>query len=513
MEQEKKNLGDILIVGGVTVGSRVTGLVRDVLIYSMLGASRECSAFIFAFTLPNLFRRLLGEGALTSALIPVLSGELEKKGDTAFFGLMGKVFSRVLVLLFFLALLGCGVLLALNTFLQMEPRWHLGFRYGAILFPYLFFICLSAVCGGALNSLGRFGTVALTPVMLNLSMIFALGILGFFFGETLGEKVMWLCCGVLLGGVLQLALPARALARHGWRPTLDFNDSPELRRIWGLFVPGLIGASVLQFNLLVSRGLAFSIDDTAVSVLFLASRLVELPLGIFSMAVITVVFPQVARQSARGDEQGFRETFSSGLRLILMLTVPAATGLVILAEPILNLLFGWGLFDAADVERTVPVLCISALGLPFYSLVSLYTRGFHARQDMGTPLKASCQGVVLNLVLSVVLMFNFGIKGLAAAGVVSSVWHCIYLRLMFRKEMPKILNTLAKILVASAAMGFLCFLLWGWIQVQLGDGKLGSLLTVAGVIPLGVFAYLVMLWMLKLEDLKGLLRLLQRKSL
>ena len=181
-ETQKKNFTDILIVGGTTVGSRVAGLVRDMLVYSLLGMSMYSSAFLFAFTLPNLFRRLLGEGALTSALIPVLSDELENRGRSAFYALLNKVASRVILVLLVLTLLGCGTLLALDAFLRLEERWHMAFRFGALLFPYVFLVCLSAVCGGALNNLGRFGIVAMTPILLNFCMIGALGVAGFWLG-------------------------------------------------------------------------------------------------------------------------------------------------------------------------------------------------------------------------------------------------------------------------------------------------------------------------------------------
>ena len=184
--EPRKNIADILIVGGSTVGSRVAGLVRDMLIYSLLGMSVYNSAFLFAFTLPNLFRRLLGEGALTSAFIPVLSSELENKGSSAFFSLINKVASRVLLVLVALTLAGCGVLLGMDALIELEARWHLAFKLGALLFPYAFLVCLSAVCGGALNNLGRFGTVAMTPIVLNICMITSLGIGG---ASVFGRKL------------------------------------------------------------------------------------------------------------------------------------------------------------------------------------------------------------------------------------------------------------------------------------------------------------------------------------
>ena len=518
--EPRKNIADILIVGGTTVGSRVAGLCRDMLIYFLLGMSMYNSAFLFAFTLPNLFRRLLGEGALTSALIPVLSAELENKGRSAFFALINKVASRVLLVLVALTFVGCSVLLSMDAFLELDPRWHLAFKLGALLFPYAFLVCLSAVCGGALNNLGRFGTVAMTPIVLNICMITSLGFAGFWLGLDKLGTVLWLCGGVLVGGFLQFAMPARALFKEGWRPILDFQGSPELRRTWELFLPGVVGASVLQFNLLVSRLLAFAVEQGGMAVLFLASRLVELPLGIFSIAVITVIFPQISKFHTQGDVAGFRDSFGRGLRYILILTLPATVGLFVLAEPILNLLFGWGLAKGEGIARTVPVLQVSVLGMPFFSAVALYTRGYHAQQDMKTPLNSSYQAVVVNLVLSVVLgmVFQLGILGLALAGVLASAWQCLYLWSRSGIPLPGVGATLIKVLVSTAFMGMTCWLAWlgvsRWLNLTLVDWldpeKLNSLIAVVGIIPAGVFIYGSCLWLLQLEDLQAVKNLLFR---
>ncbi|MBT4223707.1 MAG: murein biosynthesis integral membrane protein MurJ [Opitutae bacterium] len=518
--EPRKNIADILIVGGSTVGSRVAGLVRDMLIYSLLGMSVYNSAFLFAFTLPNLFRRLLGEGALTSAFIPVLSSELENKGSSAFFSLINKVASRVLLVLVALTLAGCGVLLGMDALIELEARWHLAFKLGALLFPYAFLVCLSAVCGGALNNLGRFGTVAMTPIVLNICMITSLGIGGFWLGLDKLGTVLWLCGGVLVGGFLQFALPARALYRQGWRPMLDLRGSPELRRTWELFVPGVIGASVLQFNLLVSRLLAFAVEQGGMAVLFLASRLVELPLGIFSIAVITVIFPQISKFYAQGDVTGFHQSFGRGLRYILILTLPATAGLFVLAEPILNLLFGWGLAKGDGIARTVPILQVSVLGMPFFSAVALYTRGYHARQDMKTPLHSSYQAVIVNLVLSVLLglILQLGILGLALAGVLASAWQCLYLWSRSGIPLPGVGATLIKVLVSTTIMGTACWFAWfgvsHWLNLTLIDWlpseKVNSLIAVVGIIPAGVFIYGSCLWLLQLEDLQAVKNLLFR---
>ena len=488
------------------------------LMFGILGRSIYCSAFLYAFTLPNLFRRLLGEGALTSALIPVLARELDENGKPGFYDILNKVLSRVAVVLLLSVLIGCIGMWMARGYFPEEGKWDLLLKYGVFLFPYLLMICLSAVIGGALNSLGKFGAVALTPLALNICMIFSMAVLAHFLGDTMDEKVQWLCAGVLFGGFLQFAMPAFALWKSGWKPKLDYRDSPEIQRAWNLFVPGVAGASVLQVNLLVSRTLAFTLEDSAVALLFLASRLVELPLGIFTIAVTTVIFPQIAKLQVQKEHDRFHTTFQKGLLWILVLTIPAAVGLGVLAEPILDFLFNWGLFDDSAVQDTVPILQISAIGLPFYSAVAMYTRGFHAQEDMQRPLKGSVHVLVANLALSLLLMQLYGVYGLAAAGVLASLYQCIYLHRFFGAGKATVLNAdLARVIISSALMGVACHFLWKFEMQYLGTGKQSSFLYIANLIPVGIGTYLVSLWICRFSDFdvitrKFILKLFAKRS-
>jgi putative peptidoglycan lipid II flippase len=515
---KSRNVLNVLIVGSSTVSSRVAGLFRDMLMFGILGRSVYCSAFLYAFTLPNLFRRLLGEGALTSALIPVMARELDEKGKPGFYSLLNKVLSRVAVVLFVSVAVGCAGMWLARGYFPDGGKWDLLLKYGTFLFPFLVMICLSAVIGGALNSLGKFGAVALTPLALNLCMIFSMAVLANFLGDNLDEKVQWLCAGVLAGGLLQFAMPAWALWKSGWKPVADFQDSPEIQCAWKLFVPGVAGASVLQVNLLVSRTLSFSLEDSAVALLFLASRLVELPLGIFTIAVTTVIFPQIAKLQVQKEHDRFHSTFQKGLLWILVLTIPAAVGLGVLAGPILDFLFNWGLFDDSAVQDTIPILQISAAGLPFYSAVAMYTRGFHAQQDMHRPLRGSVHVLIANLALSLLLMKFYGVYGLAVAGVLSSVYQCVYLHHFFHPGKSSILNAdLAKVVVSAALMGLVCHALWKFESQYLGSGKQASFLYILNLIPVGIGSYLAFLWLSRFSEFdviarKFLLKIFARRS-
>ena len=249
-------------------------------------------------------------------------------------------------------------------------------------------------------------------MLLNLAMIGALAA-GMWLNEGQAQIVYWLCGGVLVGGLLQLLLPAWDLAR------LEQRASTEMRELWRLFLPGLMGAAILQVNILVSRLLAYSLDESAVSVLYLASRLMELPLGIFTVAVATVFFPLLARSVSEDDDHGFASALTQGMRLVVGISLPAGVGLFILGQPILELLFRWGAFSPQNVTQTIPLIAIYGVGLPFYSAATFATRGLHACKDMKTPVRVAGLCLFVNLISGLVLMQFYGACGLAVGNVLA----------------------------------------------------------------------------------------------
>ncbi|MFT6235146.1 MAG: putative peptidoglycan lipid II flippase, partial [Lentimonas sp.] len=332
-----KNLKNIVVVSLSTIGSRVLGLVRDILIFAALGASAWNDAFILAFTVPNLFRRLLGEGALTSAMVPIFSDVLHRAGRSEAFAFFNQVLLRLLIILSAIVVSGMVLFGSLARSGMLSDRWALGAELAVVLLPYMIFICLAAIVSAGLNLLGRFAIAASTPIVLNLAMITALGA-GIWLSQDQAQMVYWLCAGVLFGGLLQLLMPAWDLARQGWRPRMESRGpTAEMSELWRLFLPGLMGAAILQVNILVSRLLAYSLDESAVSVLYLASRLMELPLGIFTVAVATVFFPLLARAVSDKDDHAFAGALNQGMRLVVGISLPAGIGLVVLGGPILEL--------------------------------------------------------------------------------------------------------------------------------------------------------------------------------
>ncbi len=509
-KKEKKTIFQILLVSSNTLLSRVLGLSRDMLFYAVFGVSAYADAFIIAFTIPNLFRRLLGEGALTSALIPVLSDELEEKGKQEAFRLLNAALTRTFLALLAIITFACVILMILYSFHIGPDRWALGEKFSIMLMPYMLLICLAALIGASLNTLHRFTAASLGPVWLNLSMLFSLGVLGYYFGEGIHEKTIFLCCGVLFGGFLQMTIPAYFLFKQGWKPAFTLAKSDALNKIWLLFLPGVTGAAVLQINVFISRGLAFYLDESTVSILFLANRLTELPLGLFSIAVMTVIFPVLARKVSQNDTKGFAVAYEKGIFLILLITIPASVGLYILGEKILLLLFQQGAFTVTNVNATVSVLKIYAIGLPFYSLAGFSTKGFHALKDMKSPVKISCFVVLLNIALSLILMKPLGMNGLALANVIAAVIQSGWLLYKLHQKLQLSHGGLplfetARMIIASGAMATSVILLSPACMQFLEEycqGKMQLGLTIGTTIAIAVFVYFFVLKLLGSQFIK-----------
>ena len=505
MAQNLKNIG---VVSLFTVGSRVLGLLRDILIFASLGAGIWNSAFIMAFTLPNLFRRLLGEGALTSALVPVLTGVIEKDGSGAAFRFFNQIFLRLCLIL--LVTVGSGIagLWTLKQVGCFSEQWRLGAELSMVLLPYMIFICVAAIFSAALQCLGRFTVAASAPILLNLAMIAAL-VAAFFQDSNERSTVYLLCAGVLFGGFLQIALTGSDFIRQGWRPGFPRGSSEALTRLWQLFLPGLLGAAILQVNILVSRLLAFSLDESAVSVLYLASRLMELPLGVFTIAVVTVYFPLLSRMIAEKNLDGFRATFHEGVQLIFAITIPAGIGLAVLAGPILSFLFQWGAFEVRDVAATLPLLVIYGLGLPLYSIATFATRGLHANQDMVTPVRIAAYCLTVNFIVGFVLMQIFGAAGLALGNVISALVQAVLLwsaisRYDTRFCQSGLISSLLKVCLAGGVMGVVCWAGYGVIFSSIASGKSRDALALFILIPLGALLYFATLNLLRYEPMESL---------
>jgi putative peptidoglycan lipid II flippase len=520
-----KSLKNIGIVATATVVSRVLGLVREMVIAAVFGLQSGLgSAYVSAFTLPNLFRRLLGEGALTGAFVPTLSHEVEKNSRDAAFGLVSKVSSwlacvtvtLVIVAMLFFSQAGywAGVAQRWGMSAGTADRLELAAYLAVILFPYMVFVCLAAVFSAACQVLGRFTEPALSPVWLNLAILSALG-LGAWWAWDAPGRMNLLCVGVLVGGFLQMAVPAGVLWKEGWRPVFDLRADARVKEIVRLMTPTVIGSAIYLVNISISRFIGLSLNDSAAQALNLATRVMELPIGVFTAAIATVVFPLIARHAARGDWILLGRDYHKGLRLVLVFNVPAAIGLALLSEPIVRLLFQRGAFHGSDTRLMTPILAVYALGLPFLSFTSLALRGFYSLKDTATPVRAAVLSFVVNVVLSIVLMHWFSTVGLALASNVAVVVQAWYLhtRLVRKRDgfgLTSQLPNLGKILVATIVMAGVLVGAGRLIGMPAWSQKIRDLTVVLGLIPVAGLTYAGLLWLLRIEGREELEQLVAR---
>jgi putative peptidoglycan lipid II flippase len=394
-------------VGAATITSRILGFVRDIVLARYFGASGATDAFFLAFKIPNFMRRLFAEGSFSLAFVPVLS-EVRAGGDPrALKDLVDHVAGTLAGIL--LALTAIGVLAAPAVTALFAPGWALEGRDEfwlsasmlRITFPYILLISLTALAGGILNTFDRFLVPALTPVLLNLSLIAAAVLLS----GRMAVPVIALAWGVLAAGVLQLVVQVPALVRLGLlpRPRWGWRHS-GVRKILKLMIPTLIGSSVAQVNLLLDTVIATFLVAGSVSWLYYSDRLLEFPLGVFGVALSTVILPNLSRKFALQNPQGFSATLDWALRLAVIITLPAAVGLMALAAPILVTLFHYEAFQLEDVRMSALSLAAYAAGLPAFIAVKVLAPGFYARQDTRTPVRIAIAAMIANMVLNLLFV-------------------------------------------------------------------------------------------------------------
>lgn len=422
MADTSRTMASARLISVYTLLSRVLGLVRDVLCFQAFGAA-GLSAFLWAWTLPNLFRRILGEGAFGSAFIPIFTRHLESDEPERAWRLAGRalgLLTAVLVSLTALAEVGLWLL---------PPEWVAGFfgdeasarsalELVGWLLPYLVFICLVGFLQGILNARGHFAMPALAPVVLNL---FWIG--GFFaarqaFASNAGHQLRFLAVSLLAGGVAQLALQLPALRRVSGgrlRLQLAWRDA-DLSLLWRQTAPVILGLSAVQINLVVDRAIAQAVvGPSASSLLFLGNRLAMLPLALIGVALGTAIYPSLSRLHTRTDTAALRATLSRALRIALGLALPAAIGLALLARPITELFFQYRQFDERDATGTAACIAAYALGIPFTCLITILMRVFFAQGQAQKAMRIAVVLIAVNAALTITLVFPLGAAGSAVA--------------------------------------------------------------------------------------------------
>ena len=431
----KGPLRHVFTVGSLTAFSRVLGLVREMLQSRLIGAGVEQSAFVLAFAIPNMARKLFGEGALTAAFVPVFRGLVERGETEAARRLARAVMTMVMLILgsvVLLAVLGLTAFLNLqpSTF-SLQPRTVLTVRLVRILLPYMIFICGAAFGMGVLNSLGRFVEGAFMPAFLNIIWIGALGTLCFFPGLALSTRVTIVCWAILAGGAAQMAFLFRCMARRGYSPRPLFEEllSGEARFVWGNTVVAAMGAGAVQINYMLDQVLAQCAAPWAAGVIGYAERLMDLPLGVVGVAFGTVLLPTFSGHFAKGDVEGAKACLRKSVLQMLALMVPASVVTFFCAPWIVWLIYEGNAFDQMATVRVARALSVYGLGLCFFAIQKCLIPFFQAQSDMKTPLRISVQTVILNAILNVLAVVFLQVEwrhvGLAASTSLCALVGCL----------------------------------------------------------------------------------------
>lgn len=491
-------------VGGFTSLSRLLGLVRDVLTANLFGVSAVMSDFVVAFRLPNLFRALFGEGALSSAFVPVFMATREKEGEAAAWLVARKTVTLVAAFLFILVLILVGATFGI-------ARWNADLAARAphllplmrVMLPYILFICLAGLFMAMLNACHRFSLPAFTPSLLNMVWIAFVLLVCPRLGSAPEQQIYGIAAAVFVAGLVQMGVQLPALMKLGFRPgfTWDLQDA-RVRRVFALMGPTALGQSVTQVNVMVNALLARWAAPWAPASLFYAERLLYFPQGLLATAMSTVLLPVFSGHAARGDRAEMRNTLNHSLRTLLFVMIPASIGLLTLAGPIVQMIFGSGRFDAAAVSHTSIALRFYAPGLMVFCLAKVFVPAFYALQDTRTPFRIGLRAVALNFVLNVVFVLtwptDYKHAGLAFATVISEAMNGITLAALLHRRLgspgwPSVFAAAGRALGCSAAMAIALMavhapLVRGLAATPL-HGKFVEIVGVLGAIAISIAVY------------------------
>ena len=447
--------------------SRILGVVREQVLAALFGAGNAMDAYNVAYRIPNLVRDLFAEGAMSSAFVPTFTRHLTQAGKPSAWRLANNVINGLIVITGILVVIGMVfaeplVELFAGAYRAVPGKLELTVFLTRLMLPFLTFVAIAAACMGMLNSLHRFFIPALSPAMYNVATI-ACAVLLVPLMPALGfPPIAGIAVGSLIGGAAQLALQWPVLRREGYayKPKLDWHDE-NLRRVLILMGPGTLGLAATQVNVFVNTVLATGQGTGAVSWLNYAFRLMYLPIGLFGISIATATLPAVSRYAAQDDDPGVRKTVADGLSLMLMLNVPATVGLMLLAEPIVRVIFERSAFTASDTLATAGALQLYALGLVGYSIVRISSPVFYALQQNRTPVLVSVATVAVNAILNLALVRVMGYRGLALGTSIAALFNAVVLIVLLRRSLggiegARIVGSLGKIAVASLVMGLVC---------------------------------------------------------
>jgi putative peptidoglycan lipid II flippase len=531
------------IVALSTLASRVLGMFREVASAKLFGLGPIWDAFSFAFLIPNLARRLFGEGALSAAFLPVFARQLEADGQlnpaaanptganpTSAWQLASAVFSLLAAGLTGLVLAGELVIFGLSYVFAGHPETELMLGLTAVMLPYALLICLAAQVTAVLHALGNFTWPALVPVVLNICWIASIWLVDPWFDPDRVAQIYALAACIVAAGVFQLALQWPTLRRMGFRFDSRWQSvRPAVREIARAMLPVTLGLSITQINTVLDRliawtmtapvegawgmplpwGLAYPLQPGAVSALYFGERVYQFPLGVFGVALGTVLFPLLSRHAARGEFSRVRDDLSLGLRLVIAIGLPASAGLVLVAEPLTRLLYQHGDFTALDTARVAPILVAYGAGVWAYCAIPVLYRGFYAVEERKIPVQVGLIAVALDLVLNFSLIWPWAERGLAASTAISAAIQVALLSWRIqgrvgRLDWRRLFVTAGKAVFATSVMGAVCVATFAYFPT--GSGRLHDALALVAAIGLSAVTYFVAARIAGIDELRMLLR-------
>jgi len=512
-----KNAGTISL--GTNL-SRILGLIRDILIANFFGTTYEAGAFVIAFTIPNMLRDFVGEGAANAAFIPVLTEYKLRKSPEEFWNLASNIVNLLTVALITISVV--GVLLAplivrliAPGFIKEVGALELTIKLTRIIFPYIIFVGLTACGMGILNTLKHFAAPAFGSVLMNISLISCAVFLCPLWG------IMGLAFGVLLGGVLQLLIQIPVLHKKGFRLRPIFNLlHPAAKKIGFLLAPRILGSAVYQINILVDRMLAslfWIVGHGGIPAMYYSYRLIQYPLAIFSTALATAALPVMSRHSVEKDYSKLRNTIAFSLRAVFFIMIPASIGLAVLGRPIIQILFQRGVFGAYSTAITYQALLFYTIGLFAYGGIRILAMTFYSLNDTLTPVKVASCSLVINVVFNLILMWPLKIGGLALATSIAGIFNFVALYILLGRKLGSIREKgmpffILKVLLASAIMGSVCYFLSAELTANLARlGILQNILRLSFVVLSGIIVFFSFTFLFGMEEPRKIIKWISRR--
>ena len=491
---------NLSVVSFFTLVSRILGLLRDVCIAYFFGAGTTTDAFFVAFRIPNLFRRLFGEGGISASFIPVYSESLAKKSNSDSENLLKTVFTALFFILLFLSIIGFlfsffFVAVTAPGFLNKPFELRLAALLTKIMFPYIFMIGLAAFLSGVLNVRGSYAPGAMYPIILNVFFIISAIFLRPFFHPG----IFALAVGVMLGGGLQLLSQIYYIKRKKISLGFKFNfRNSDVKSVFKLLTPSLMGMAVIQLNLVFDTLLASFLPAGSISYLYYGDRLYQFPLGVFAIAMQTAIFPTLSASFAKNDVKEVDGAFNFSSSLMFFIIIPSSIGLILLRSSLVKLIYMHGIFNLADAQKTAGVLMFFIVGLWASALLKTVVPVFYSMKDTKTPVNAAIISLVINIIFAVILMQFMGVYGLALASSISLIFNYLFLlRKLHQKRGIKLGGGFFKSLVKTLIASFIMGLVVEFLIVVFGRLNYSSLAIVLASLATGVLAYVFASFALK----------------